>query len=493
MRPLSRIGTLELTPIGAALYRVAMPGTPRLARIARITAKIFVGITAFLLVIVLVLFLVNSFDTPLTDHAKALLVSPPNPYPSDQNIYLAMAGLDGPGDRPIAEMGQERILGYDQALDSMLPRGEVPTDLELKWSSTRIQFSGKLAVGSPRASSIWNDVKSHRKDIAASLVANDQLYQRYLTLHHLKGYYETARPSFMAPVIVLPQYLRVLFLADVATRIQTGALSQQRDALSDLQRDIQLWQSVLRGDGNLISKMVPVAWLHGDLILLGDLITDPSIHLKSLDDLLDSILVPWDLKNYRIGNAFAAEYRARSIFYGTITTTNEMFGAFASSSWPTRVWSAFQAHFFKPNTTENLDAEFTARRIALADSEPSEFERNRQTYEDWLAKDGPHLSPSYIYNPMGKTLVSLSAAQKENYSLRAYDVAAYQRLVYLVFQLKRQHIATADVGSFMQAHPDWSTHPVDGKPFQWNSASGEIAVNTLGDHPKEQRFSVVLR
>jgi hypothetical protein len=77
--------------------------------------------------------------------------------------------------------------------------------------------------------------------------------------------------------------------------------------------------------------------------------------------------------------------------------------------------------------------------------------------------------------------------------LRAYDVAAYQRLIYLVFQLKRQHIVAADVASFMKAHPDWSTHPVDGKPFRWNAETAELAVNTLGEHPKDQRFGVTLR
>jgi hypothetical protein len=465
----------------------------RLAQIASITAKIAAGLLAFVLLLVLVLALINSFDTSLSEQAKALLTPPPNLYPSEQNIYLAMAGLDGPSDRPISEMGQERIAAYDGALDSLLLHGDSPTDLELKWSSARIQFSGKSPVGSPRESSIWADSKAHRQDIAASLAANSRLYQRYLSLHRLEGYYETARPSFMAPVIVLPQYLRALFLADVANRIQAGSASQQRDALADLQLDIQLWQKVLRGDGNLISKMVAVAWLHGDLILVADLISDPSIELKSLDDRLDPILLPWDLKDYRIGAAFAAEYRARATLYATITAANEMVGTSASSNWTSRVSNAVQAHFFKPNATENMDAEFTAREIALADSEPSEFERNRQTYESWLEKDGPRPSPTYLYNPMGKILVNLSAAHKNSYSLRAYDVAAYQRLVYLAYQLKRQHIATDDIPAFLKAHPEWSTHPVDGKPFQWNADSGEIAVNTLGDHSPGQRFSVMLR
>jgi hypothetical protein len=88
--------------------------------------------------------------------------------------------------------------------------------------------------------------------------------------------------------------------------------------------------------------------------------------------------------------------------------------------------------------------------------------------------------------------VSLAAAQEDTYTSRAFDVAAYQRLVYLVFQLKRQHIAPVNVAAFMTAHPDWTTHPVDGKPFHWDETKGEITVKTLGDHPEKQRFSILL-
>jgi hypothetical protein len=470
-----------------------MPGTPRLARIARITARILAGLSVFLLAIVLVLFLVNSFDVTLTPQAKALLTAPSNPFPANQNIYFAMAGLEGSEERPIIEMGEGRIAAYDKALDSMLLHPETASDLEKQWHSRILEFSGELTIAAPRTGSIWADTKNHRQDIEASLAANQRLYQRYLALPDLKGYYETARPSFLAPVIFLSPSLRQLFLADVANRIQIGTLQERRDALLDLQRDIQVWQKVMRGDGSLISKMLSIAWLHSDLILVGDLITDPSLDLKPLDDLLDTTLTPWDMQDYRLGTAYAAEYRARSALYSTILAGNELVGSSASSSWPNRIWNAIQSHFFKPTATENWDAEVTERRIALADSAPSEYERNRKAYEDWLEKDGPHLSAADIYNPMGKILVSLAAAQEDTYTLRAFDVAAYQRLVYLVFQFKRQHIAPANVAAFMTAHPDWATHPVDGKPFHWDETKGEIAVNTLGDRRTEQRFSINLR
>jgi hypothetical protein len=295
----------------------------------------------------------------------------------------------------------------------------------------------------------------------------------------------------MMPFIVPPQSLRTLLLADVANRIQTGNVEQQHDALNDLQQDMRLWRAMLKGDGTLISKMLSVAYLHSDMILIADLITDSSTDLKSLEDILDPILLPFNPQDFAIGNAFAAEFRASAPAYQTISAGNEMTYVAHLGGW-SRLWNAFQAHFFKINATENTNAEIAARWVEVGNSPPSLFNQARQAQHEWLEKAQPHLAPNYVYNPIGKILISIAAQRYDDYSLRAYDVAAYQRLVYLVFQLKRQHIAAADVAAFMTAHPEWSKHPVDGKPFPWNAVSGEIYVYTLGLHAREQRFSIVV-
>jgi hypothetical protein len=463
-----------------------------LAKIARVTAKIAAGLIAFVLLLVLAWILLNSFDSPLSDQAKALLTPPPNPYPPDENLYLAMAGLESAGERPIAEMGRERIETYNRALDSLLLNPELALELNKQWDAAKLVFSGELEFGPQRTTSIWAATKSHRQDIATLLASNQKLYQRYLSLHHLHGYYETARPSYSAPAIYAPQQVRVLFLGTIANRVQTGTPQQQREALTELQRDLQMWRSVLKGDGTLIGKMLAAASLHGDLILLADLIEDPASDLAHLDDLLDPIALPFDPKDYRIGNAFLAEWRGVATLYKTITTANEYAGSPVPSSWRKRMENAFEAHFFKIDATENMSAPQAAHWAALADSEASQFLRNREAIREWLEQNEPHLSLGSLYNPVGKILVKLAVSQNDSYPLRVYDVAGYQRLVYLAYQLKHQHVATADVPAFLKTHPDWSTHPVDGKPFRWNAETGELAVNTLGEHPKDQRFSVTL-
>jgi hypothetical protein len=466
-----------------------MPGKSRLGKLARITGKIALGLTAFVFLIVLACVIVNSFDAALSDQAKAMLATPPNPYPPDQNLYLAMSGLEGAGERTIIDMGQERIEAYNQALDSLLPSPELPLEFNKKWESSKLPFSGKLEVGGQRTTSIWTDVKSHRQDVTTALVANQLLYERYLSLHSLHGYYETARPSYLAPLVFVSPQLRILFLSDIAIRLQTGTLRERGEALDDIQQDLQMWKVVLQGDGTVLSKVLAVASLHGDLILMADLIADPSTDPSSLSDALDSILLAFDPKDYRIGNAFAAEFRVTAALYKTITFANE-YKLSPAPPWRQRTWNAVQAHFFKVNATENMGAAQAAQWVALGNSEPAQFYLNRERYREWLKDNGPHLSPTFLYNPTGKILAALAGSQNDAYMLRVFDVAAYQRLVYLAFQLKRQHVMNPDVASFLKAHPEWSIHPVDGKPFSWNAESGELAVNTLGPHPTGQRFSV---
>jgi hypothetical protein len=164
----------------------------------------------------------------------------------------------------------------------------------------------------------------------------------------------------------------------------------------------------------------------------------------------------------------------------------------SSSSWR-GLWSAFRLHFFKPNAAVNLSAAQMLQLAALANSDPARFSRTRKAYHHWLERNETLASPAILYNPVGKFLVSNVAATWEDFPMRVFDVAAFQRILCLAFQLRVQRTPTSDVASFLTQHPGWSTHPVDGQPFRWNPASGELGVNTVGKRPQGRRFSVMIR
>jgi hypothetical protein len=449
------------------------------------SAQIAIGLVALILLIALVAFALNSFDAPLSTEAKALLAAPMNPYRPQQNLYVAFAGFDASSQQSVIDTGTARIEAYDRALDSILrdPSAAVSSNPA---DSAKLIFKGDLSSWKPLSSSIWTSVRSHRTDIADLLAANQQLYQRYLALHQLPGYFAAARPSYFMPPVYLPQPVHVLFLANVADRIQTGTLQQQQAALAELSQDLRMWKRVLRGNGDLSSKMIAAASLQADLLLLADMIADPNADMTPLEGAQGAAIFQFDPADWKIGEVFGTEFRMRAAHFMTLRP----FEILAPAQRP---WTAFTTHFFKVNAALNLSAAQMLQLAALANSEPAEFSRTRATYHDWLEHNEKLVSPTIVYDPVGKILVATAAATWDDFPLRVYDVAALQRLVYLALQLRIQGIDRSEVASFLTQHPQWSTHPVDGQRFGWNPVSGELAVKTVAAHPRGQRFSVIIR
>jgi hypothetical protein len=80
----------------------------------------------------------------------------------------------------------------------------------------------------------------------------------------------------------------------------------------------------------------------------------------------------------------------------------------------------------------------------------------------------------------------------DDYAKRVYDVAAFQRLVCLAYQIRRQHIGVKEVPMFMSQHAEWATHPIDAKPFNWDPATSTVAVIAARRQSSARRFSLTL-
>jgi hypothetical protein len=446
------------------------------------------------LAILLASFAVNLRDQPLNAEAKAFLALPANPYSSDENIYISMAGFDASTAQSIVTAGEARIREYDQGLDWNLAH---PTELAAHATKTdpdKLKVLGTTDLCISQPASVWAEAKKHRPEIAALLSTNQELFQRYLGLHRLRGYYETARPSYLAPFYFVPQQFRCLYLSDIADRIQTGSLQQKRLAIEDLSQDLHTWKLMLTGEGTLISKMIASASLHRDLMVLAEAVTDPSTDLVLFEGKQGDVLTPFPTIDWNIGDAFGAEFRTTVPLYDQMTSAKWALSGRdeARVTWWQRLWLAFQMQFFKYNATENLSARQMVQLTKLAASDPQRFTAASEEYHAWLRDNEDIYSPRTLFNPIGKILVSIAAPAYEGYVVRAYDVAAFQRLVYLAYQIRRQGIELAKIPGFLKQHPEWSTHPVNGTPFRWNQQSKELTVDPVGPNPIGRRLSVVL-
>jgi hypothetical protein len=437
-------------------------------------------------------FAINWRDEPLTPQARALRAPPPNPLKPEDNIYIAMAGFTAPAGASVVAAGQDRIGHYNERLDAVLhdPSAQALDSLTLRIPGT-LEFRGQAEFVRPLSGSLWDEVPSHREQIEALTAANGELYQRYLALQRLPGYYETARPSYLAPAIFVPTEVRYLFLEDTVLRLRGAKPHEQRAALDELLADVALWRRVLIGQGLLISKMLALAYLQSDCLVLADMIADPHAAVPEGPGDADGVAPLFALGDFDLGGAFAAEFRVQASlleqtqYLYTIGWSPQPADDAAPRRWTDRLGSLISAHFFKLNATVNLFAQQAERLTALRPG-PGVAAADKKLADSSLAA----WSLVGAYNPIGKLLAGIAAPAGVTYPLRAWDAAALQRLVRAGYEIRRQSIAPADVPAFLARHPEWSTHPGDGRPFLWQPGTAEIRVQTIGEQPEGRRFSI---
>jgi hypothetical protein len=310
----------------------------------------------------------------------------------------------------------------------------------------------------------------------------------------MSGYFETERASTAANVFAPPTEVRNLFLANFALEMQTGNESRRQAALTRFRKDIDLWHRMLTGEGNLISKMLAVAYLQNDYLVLSDMIADPN---TSLPDDSDSLLPESDLREWNVGKVFASEFRFHSFVYRQ-TRALSASGWEPPSNSDSRIFRWFNhiflnpisGYFFKLNATENLDAKRMNQIASFATVDPISFAVQRALYGKWESESTSLAKLQTIYNPVGKILIAIGVPAYKHYPLRPYDAAALERLVRLSAAIRRQRIAPSAIPEFMKLHPELSTHPADGGPFSWNAANSEISIHTVAEQAPERRFWV---
>ncbi len=433
---------------------------------------------------------INYSDEPLSAQASALLEPPRDPYEPEDNFYIALAGFSAPAGQSIVSAGEASIARYNAQVDSMIR--DPMQAISGPWSEPpALKLSGSLDLPHPRELPFWESVRTKRAKIEELVGENHELHERYCTLFSLQGYYETARPSVAAPIYIVPNDVRNLFLAYIASRIQNGDQAQIRSALTSLSQDVGLWHRMLTGEGGLISKMVAVSFLQTDSLILSDIIADPRIRIP---EGITDFLPEFKLADWNIGSAFAGEFRLHTFVQRQTQSAIDTHWQPPDTTYAGRLWGRvlgpIEGRFYKFNATENLDAKDMTELASFAELDPSTFPTWQARYEHWEQGATNFLSIRSVYNPIGKVLVAIAAPAYKNYLLRPYDGAALQRLVRLSFEIRRQEVPPSGVEAFMRAHPEWSTHPIDGRPFVWRPATGEIAIHPIAQQPTDRRFSV---
>jgi hypothetical protein len=462
----------------------------------------WIGIVAGgLLLVPLLLFaaawLVNSrADEPLTSLTLTLLHGRSERCTPEDNIYLAIEGFDAPSGESVIAAGQAKIARYNQRIDAVLHDPTPASVARLRApDAQRLVFTGDITFLHPLDGSVWDEAWLHRQEIERLLADNAELYQRYLALIGLHAYCETARPSELAPFPVTPTEVRKLFLGAIALHLRSTFARERRLALSDLQSDMQLWRVVLTAQGALLWKMLAVAYLESDELLLADLIADGRAELPLGAAGANDLAGQFDLRDFDLGSAFAAEFR---IMASVLRQSDDLAPTAWRADgpvhaelhgWLNRAGNRMTGHFFKLNATENLIARQTARQMVAA-SDPVKFRQAMRAPRGWLPEGKSVWSLPLSYNPVGRVLAAVATPAYDSYPPRAWDAAALQRLVQAGYEIRRRRLKAAEIPAFLREHPEVATHPADGRPFLWDGKAFELSVQTMAQHPPGRRFSI---
>jgi hypothetical protein len=438
-------------------------------------------------------FAINLHDEPLSSQAQQLLQVTPDATRPEDNVYLALQGLDAPPGESVTAAGEARIQHYNQSIDAVLNDPTPANVAALRAQDAhRLAFRGDVGFLHPLDGSVWSEAEEHRQEIEKLLADNSELYRRYLELLPMRGYHETARASGFAPFPSAPGEVRKLFLAAIALHLRSVFARERERALADLESDVQLWRAVLTAKGALLSKMLSIAYLQSDYLLLADLIADPHPLPGGAPD--PDFLVPvFDLKDWDLGSAFAAEFRMTA---SELRRTDDLSSSTSGADgrrhdgfrgWLNRTGNRVTGHFFKVNATENLFARQTAREM-LAAADPRRSPESARG--PWLLEKQSVWTLPLTYNPVGKVLAAVATPDYDNYPRRAWDAAAFQRLTRVAYEIRRRQIDAAAIPAFLEGHPEWSTHPADGRPFLWDPAAREARVQTIARYASGRRFSI---
>jgi hypothetical protein len=456
--------------------------------------KVALWTGALILIVVAALISINAFDEEPAPEVKLLEKVAENSSSAENNLFVALAGFNAPAGVAIIEAGRMKIAEYDAI--AKLPLKDQFATRENP-AIQRLIFQGALDFCQPLVKSCWKDIQSHDGEIHGLLAENWELYGRYLELHRMTAYYDIAEPPVATFPPSVPGSVRSLFLADVALRIRNAATPQERSmALADLSRDLSTWRTVLTGHATLISKMVAIANLHGELALLGDVIADPTIELAPHYNEIEAMLDQVTLADWKIADVFRSEYRFIAAAYKGFqqnSTTALLIPEEGDEpiSWWESYWVRAERYFFKPNATLNLIAQHMLQIQKLANADPQNYLREQQRIHEWREQN-LSLGVGTIYNPVGKIMASMASDVWDWYPLRAYDVAAFHRLVRLDYEIRKRDLKQTDLAMFFKQHPEWATHPVSGASFEGDVEKHEIAMHPLGNTPKDRRFRLPL-
>ena len=449
----------------------------RPAHIAKLAAWALAGTV---LIVAVLAVLINLRDPEISGEARAMAHFELPAIPPEGNAYVALLGLTAPprvdpmaeGNRLAAE--RDGALSADPFARQRLPHEEREADSD---QDDHLAFTGDRDAGCDIFSEPCLPFARARDQAVRALFAGNRLLiDRYEQAQRLPGFAAVPIADKRRADIERSNLGRVH-----AVLLTVAALNAQQqhaaEACGFLQADGAFWRRMLSGAGTLGDKLSAFRALAEDARLASELIASKAFDAASCGPSLRMLLAPLTAWELSLADAFRMAFVP---MVRILASWPDPAISVEPESWADRHLKETPLYdlFYRRNASINRSAELYAGLAALAAQPTPRFIAARDAFVADSA-DLVSIGPSWIYNPLGKTLVARHLPLHVDYIAHAHGVAAYVKLVRMQLDLKLAAVSLAEVPQFLErAGPD-SANPLDGRPFRWDREHRSLSFDPL--------------
>ncbi len=418
--------------------------------------------------------LVNVFDAPLDPQVRAVLERRYDTVAPAENLFYALLALNSRDAGDINAQGQRLYSEYLRQSAAHAADRTFRFDYEGTLARQPFEGNQQLFCGSAKPQEdCLERARGTATELEQLLASNRLLLDRYGSLQRYRHLQDPVHLAVNSLIVQWQPFraAKRLWLTDVALQIDAG----NRDAAIDaLREEIAFTRRMLaEPDLILIDKMMLAASLRDSLRLISDFVRQVPLSQAQFQA-LEQMNPPLTDDERSLSTVFAREFTGFADFA-------QSYGDPEHPAFSPGLAGSLQSRFFKYHATLNLKWSTVDETIAqsrgscekLPREEPTSGVRAKLPFYD------------YVYNPIGKILVVMSASSGFDFLETFCDLEGMRRIVALQAMLRARQVPDEEVAEFLrQAGPAFG-NPYTGLPMQWNAAGHALSFEPLAPRDRD--------
>jgi hypothetical protein len=412
--------------------------------------------------------LVNVYDAPLDPQVLAVLERKYDTIAPAENLFYALLALNSQDAGDINAQGQRLYTEYLRQSAAHAPERTYRFDYDGTFARQPFEGNQQLLCGSAKPQEYCLErARSTRKELEQLLASNRLLLDRYGSLQHYRHLQDPVHLAVNSLIVQWQPFraAKRLWLTDVALQIDAG----NRDAAIDaLREEIAFTRRMLaEPDLILIDKMMLAASLRDSLRLISDLMRQVPLSQAQFQA-LQEMNPPLTDDERSLSSVFAREFTG-------FADLAQSLGDSTYSAFSPGLAGSLQSRFLKVHATLNLKWSTVEKTIAESRASCEKLPREEPT------SNGRAKLPfyDYVYNPIGKILVVVSATSGLDFLETFCDLEGMRRIVALQAMLRARQVPDEEVAEFLKRAGSAFGNPYTGLPMQWNAASHALTFEPL--------------